>query len=61
MDLYSRGTLPASLTQFLSYQAWHEGSETRLVLIVDIWHPDLSDAEVDLATGRARQRTGRWW
>eukprot|EP00913_Durusdinium_trenchii_P000918 g849.t1 len=28
------------------HEAWHEGSETRLVLIVDIWHPDLSDAEV---------------
>lgn len=28
------------------HEAWHEGSETRIVLIVDIWHPDLSDAEV---------------
>ena len=27
------------------HEAWHEGSETRLVLIVDIWHPDLSDSE----------------
>lgn len=28
------------------HEAWHEGPETRVVLIVDIWHPDLSDAEV---------------
>ena len=26
-------------------KAWHEGPETRVVLIVDIWHPDLTDAE----------------
>eukprot|EP00931_Biecheleriopsis_adriatica_P060910 TRINITY_DN36595_c0_g1_i1.p1 TRINITY_DN36595_c0_g1~~TRINITY_DN36595_c0_g1_i1.p1 ORF type:complete len:384 (+),score=71.69 TRINITY_DN36595_c0_g1_i1:174-1154(+) len=28
------------------HEAWHEGSETRFVLIVDVWHPDLTDAEV---------------
>jgi len=28
------------------HEAWHEGPETRVVLIVDIWHPDLTDAEV---------------
>mmetsp|Transcript_22738 Transcript_22738/g.53054 ORF Transcript_22738/g.53054 Transcript_22738/m.53054 type:complete len:355 (+) Transcript_22738:121-1185(+) len=28
------------------HEAWHEGTETRVVLIVDIWHPDLTDAEV---------------
>mmetsp|Transcript_93920 Transcript_93920/g.223457 ORF Transcript_93920/g.223457 Transcript_93920/m.223457 type:complete len:349 (-) Transcript_93920:48-1094(-) len=28
------------------HEAWHEGPETRAVLIVDIWHPDLTDAEV---------------
>jgi len=28
------------------HEAWHDGEETRVVLIVDIWHPDLSDAEV---------------
>ena len=27
-------------------EAWHEGEETRIVLIFDIWHPDLSDQEV---------------
>lgn len=28
------------------HEAWHEGPETRVVLIVDIWHPDLSNPEV---------------
>lgn len=28
------------------HEAWHEGEETRIVLIFDIWHPDLSDQEV---------------
>ena len=27
------------------HEIWHEGTGTRLVLIFDIWHPDLSDAE----------------
>jgi len=33
------------------HEAWHDeveggGSEARVVLIVDVWHPDLSDEEV---------------
>jgi aspartyl/asparaginyl beta-hydroxylase (cupin superfamily) len=27
------------------HEIWHEGTGTRLVLIFDVWHPDLSDAE----------------
>jgi aspartate beta-hydroxylase len=27
------------------HEIWHEGTGTRLVLIFDIWHPDLSDAD----------------
>ena len=23
---------------------WHEGTEPRIVLIVDVWHPDMDDA-----------------
>ncbi|CAK9074961.1 unnamed protein product [Durusdinium trenchii] len=52
------------------HEAWHEGSETRLVLIVDIWHPDLSDAEVKflrtlqscrLRAGKALAELEPWW
>lgn len=28
------------------HEAWHDGETTRINLIVDFWHPDLSDAEV---------------
>lgn len=28
------------------HEVWHRGTETRVVLILDVWHPDLTDAEV---------------
>ncbi|CAG9315896.1 unnamed protein product [Blepharisma stoltei] len=28
------------------HEAWHEGTTTRVNLIIDFWHPDLSDDEV---------------
>src|SRR3990167_5818665 len=27
------------------HEAWHEGEHTRVILIADFWHPDLSDEE----------------
>jgi aspartate beta-hydroxylase len=30
------------------HEAWHEGPDTRLILIVDFWHPDFSSDEVKL-------------
>mmetsp|Transcript_58696 Transcript_58696/g.191416 ORF Transcript_58696/g.191416 Transcript_58696/m.191416 type:complete len:371 (-) Transcript_58696:32-1144(-) len=43
------------------HEAWHEGDETRVVLIVDIWHPDLTEPEVKfLGTLQScRLRAGR--
>merc|ERR1712060_1014813 len=43
------------------HEAWHEGNETRVVLIVDVWHPDLSDAEVKFLSTlqNCRLRAGR--
>lgn len=29
-----------------NHEAWHNGEQTRINLIVDFWHPELSDAEV---------------
>ena len=26
-------------------QVWHEGDSDRLVLIIDLWHPDLRNSE----------------
>lgn len=28
------------------HEAWHDGEETRLILIVDFWHPDLTATEL---------------
>ncbi|EGR28675.1 hypothetical protein IMG5_170590 [Ichthyophthirius multifiliis] len=28
------------------HEAWHNGPETRIILIIDIWHPDLSNQEI---------------
>lgn len=43
------------------HEAWHEGNETRVVLIVDIWHPDLTDPEVKFLSTlqNCRLRAGR--
>ena len=28
------------------HEVWHEGTEERVVLLFDVWHPDLSKGEV---------------
>ena len=28
------------------HEAWHDGDRTRIVLVFDVWHPDLHDREV---------------
>lgn len=33
-----------------NHEAWHEGDQTRLILILDFWHPDLTDDEVKFFT-----------
>lgn len=38
------------------HEAWHEGEETRIVLIFDIWHPDLSDKEVRFMSSLQRSK-----
>ena len=29
-----------------NHEAWHDGSQTRINLILDLWHPELTDPEV---------------
>ena len=29
-----------------NHEAWYDGTQTRINLIVDFWHPELTDAEV---------------
>jgi aspartate beta-hydroxylase len=52
---------------YFEHEAWNHTDEDRLVLIVDLWHPGLSDAEVTLLEGLhgyARvhaERLARYW
>ena len=43
------------------HEAWHKGDATRLVLVFDVWHPDLSDKEVHFLSflQRARMKASR--
>jgi hypothetical protein len=39
---------------FLRHEAWNHAARDRIVLIVDLWHPGLTDEEVALLTGLHR-------
>jgi len=38
------------------HEAWHHGDATRIVLVFDVWHPDLSDREVQFLSFLQRSR-----
>ena len=38
------------------HEAWHRGDKTRIVLVFDVWHPDLSDREVQFLSFLQRAR-----
>uniref|UniRef100_A0A7S4ERZ1 Aspartyl/asparaginy/proline hydroxylase domain-containing protein n=1 Tax=Chrysotila carterae TaxID=13221 RepID=A0A7S4ERZ1_CHRCT len=38
------------------HEAWHHGDATRIVLVFDLWHPDLSDREVQFFSFLQRSR-----
>ena len=50
-----------------THEAWNNSAEPRLVLVVDLWHPDLTDNEVALLNGLHRYATAtgiqlvRYW
>ncbi len=52
---------------YFEHEAWNHTDEDRLVLIVDLWHPGLSDTEVMLLEGLQTyayvhaERLGRYW
>jgi hypothetical protein len=43
---------------FLLHEAWNHTAEERVVLIVDLWHPDLTDEEIVLIEGLHRYTVG---
>ena len=38
------------------HEAWHRGAATRVVLVFDVWHPDLTDKEVQFLSFLQRSR-----
>src|SRR6185312_8324159 len=52
---------------FFEHEAWNHTEEDRLVLIVDLWHPDLSPTEITLLEGlhgytsAYARRLSRYW
>jgi aspartate beta-hydroxylase len=52
---------------YFEHEAWNHTDEDRIVLIVDLWHPDLSETEIRLLEGLHRYaydhagRLSRYW
>ena len=52
---------------YFEHEAWNRTTEDRIVLIVDLWHPDLSADEVRLLEGLHRyayaqaRQLNRYW
>jgi hypothetical protein len=39
---------------FMAHEVWNESDDERIVLVVDLWHPNLTDAEIELLKGLHR-------
>ena len=37
---------PILFDDSFNHEAWHNGDKTRINLILDFWHPELTDGEV---------------
>ena len=53
--LYWKEGTPIYFEDYFEHEVWHQGTETRIVLIVDTWHPDLTDLEIEALTAAFRQ------
>ena len=38
--------VPIIFDDSFNHESWHDGDKTRINLILDFWHPDLSNLEV---------------
>ena len=45
------GPISALINDALPHEAWNESSAERIVLVVDLWHPDLTAEEIELLSG----------
>lgn len=48
--------VPVVFDDSFEHEAWHHGDKTRIVLVFDIWHPDLTDREVFFLSVLQRSR-----
>jgi aspartate beta-hydroxylase len=48
--------VPVVFDDSFEHEAWHRGPKTRVVLVFDLWHPDLSDREVFFLSFLQRSR-----
>ncbi len=43
---YFKEGVPVIFDDSFNHESWHDGDKTRINLILDFWHPDLTDSEV---------------
>ena len=48
---WHRGRRPRGRDDYYDHEAWNHTEESRIVLVVDMWHPGLSATEVTLLEG----------
>jgi aspartate beta-hydroxylase len=55
------------LDDYFEHEAWNHTKQDRLVLVIDIWHPELTPIEIQLLNGlhtyayRYAQQQHQWW
>ena len=43
------------------HEVWHEGKTDRVVLLLDTWHPDLTDKEIAAIKGMFEEAKAKGW
>jgi aspartyl/asparaginyl beta-hydroxylase (cupin superfamily) len=43
------------------HEVWNNASSPRVVLLIDVWHPDLSERERELVREQLQHASGTWW
>ena len=43
------------------HEVWNNASSARVVLLIDVWHPSLSEAERELVREQLQYANGTWW
>ena len=49
------------LDDSFEHEVWHRGAAPRVVLLVDVWHPQLSEADRQRVRDHFRFEGSSWW